>query len=87
MKIFEVMSIIKAEKVLKRTPTGRRITEHGVDNLNAMISDEKNWGSKVKKCLNCGIVISELLVPEGCPNCGSKDLTSDIKLVGRFIKE
>lgn len=78
MKIFEALSTIKAEKALKRTPTGRSITELGVNTLEAMISDEKNWGSKVKKCLNCGIIISELLVPEGCPNCGSKDLTSDI---------
>lgn len=78
MIIEEALDILKAEQALKRTPSGRPITEYGAETITAALSDEKNLGVQVKKCLNCCIIVSSLLVPRGCPNCGSKDMTEDI---------
>jgi len=78
MKISDVIGILKAERNLKRTPSGRPIVEYAVESINASLSDEKNWDMEVMKCVNCCIIISGLLVPEGCVNCGSKDLTAEI---------
>jgi hypothetical protein len=78
MNIGDVISTLKAEKSLGKTPCGRPITERAKDALDAAISDEKNYGAPAIKCLNCNIILSSLLVPEGCVNCGGKDLTADI---------
>jgi hypothetical protein len=76
MKIGEVIPIIKAQILLKRTIQGRHIVDNAISVLEASLSDNKNWHNEALKCLNCGIIISSLLVPEGCVNCGSKDLKS-----------
>ena len=39
------------------------------------LQSKKLMGSK---CKNCGIILSSLLVPEGCVNCGSKDLATEV---------
>jgi len=78
MIIEEALDTLKTEMALKRTPCGRPINENTVELIKAAISDQKNWGSEVKKCLNCCIIVSSLLVPRGCPNCGNKDMTNDI---------
>ena len=78
MIIEEALDTLKTEQALKRTPSGRPITDYGAETIAAAISDEKNWGAQVKKCLNCCIIVSSLLVPRGCPNCGSKDMREDI---------
>lgn len=79
MKISEVIIILKAEKNLERTPTGRLITEYGVNTVIATLEDQKNWESDAVRCKNCCIILSSLLVPAGCPNCGAKDLTKKIE--------
>lgn len=76
MKIGEAINLIKAQIVLGRTPKGRPIVKDAIDTLEASLDDNKNWHNDALKCLNCGIIISSLLVPEGCVNCGSKDLES-----------
>jgi len=78
MKISEVINILKAEKNLERTPIGRPLDETAIDNLNAALSDEKNYDQNAILCKNCGLITSSLLVPNGCNGCGSKDLTIDI---------
>jgi hypothetical protein len=76
MKIADVIETMKTQVAFERTPTGRPITEKAVAATQAAISDEKNWHNDALKCKNCGIISSSLLVPEGCVNCGSKDLES-----------
>lgn len=78
MKISEAIPILKTQKLLKRTVCGRPINEYALEVLDASISDVKNHGSEVTKCLNCCIIISELLVPKGCPNCNGHDLSKNI---------
>ena len=78
MKISENLFILKTESVFKKTPCGRPLTDYAVDVINATLSDEKNYNSEVVQCLNCCIIVSSLLVPEGCVNCGSKDLSTNI---------
>jgi hypothetical protein len=70
--------MLKAQKEFQRTPSGRLITEYAVQVIDASLEDTKNYGAEVVKCKNCCIILSSLLVPEGCANCGSKDLTSEI---------
>jgi hypothetical protein len=78
MKISDVIGILQKQKMLERTPKGRPITEKAIEVLNATLSDEKNYHVEAVRCKNCGIISSSLLVPEGCVNCGSKDLTAEI---------
>jgi len=74
MKISEVISTIKLEIVLGRTPCGRPINDYSVDALKATIEDKKNYNQNAVGCRNCCIIISSLLVTDGCPNCGGHDL-------------
>lgn len=78
MQIKDAISIIKAEALFGRTPSGRSISEYAQNALEASVEDVKNYEMECLMCLNCNIIISGLLCPEGCPNCGSKDLTTDI---------
>ena len=78
MNISEVVPTLKAEKTFRKTPSGRPITEYAEQVIEAALSDEKNYEAPAVKCLNCCIILSSLLVPEGCVNCGGKDLTTDI---------
>jgi len=78
MKISDAIDILKSERLLERTPSGRPLTEYAVDCVKATIEDEKNWDSEVIRCLNCCIIVSGLLIPDGCPNCGGKDITLNI---------
>lgn len=81
MRIVDAIPVLRAQMVFKKTPKGRSITEEGVKAIAASLEDEKNFGVDVVKCLNCGIIMSSLLVPNGCVNCGSKDLDKDVKSV------
>lgn len=78
MKISEVLHTLVAEKVFERTPIGRPLTEYAVENIEASLQDQENQEQEAIRCLNCGIIGSSLLVPSGCFNCGSKDLTTEI---------
>ena len=78
MKNSDVINTFKAQMDLGRTPSGRTITEYGKNALEATLSDEKNMVMDAIKCKNCCIIVSGLLCPEGCPNCGGHDLESDI---------
>jgi len=79
MNINEVLPTLRAEMAFRKTPSGRSLTDYAVENIEAAISDEKNYNAPATKCRNCNIIMSSLLVPEGCVNCGGKDLTTDIK--------
>ena len=78
MNIQEALKTMKVQKILGRTPTGRPLTKFAIEALSAAISDEKNHGVPAVKCLNCCIIQSSLLVPEGCGFCGAKDITHEI---------
>jgi len=78
MNVNDIVSTLQAEKVLRKTPSGRPITEHAISVIDAILSDEKNYEAPAIQCLNCCIMLSSLLVPEGCVNCGGKDLTTNI---------
>ena len=78
MKISEVLHILMAEKVFRRTPLGRPLTEYALETIDAALEDKINQDQDATRCLNCGFIISSLLVPEGCNNCGGKDLTTGI---------
>lgn len=78
MNIEESANILKQQRSLQRTRKGRPIVEEALAVIDASLEDTKNWGSDVIICLNCGIILSSLLVPGGCVNCGSKDLSSNI---------
>ena len=77
MKISEVISTLMAEKLFRRTPMGRPLTDFAIDTLNAALEDIKNQNQDAIRCLNCGLITSSLLVSDGCV-CGSKDLTLNI---------
>jgi len=79
MNILDSIPTMRAEVAFRKTPTGRAITDDAIAFLEAALSDEKNYESEAIKCLNCNLIQSSLLVPEGCVNCGGKDLTTDIK--------
>ena len=78
MRIVDVITTIKAERLFRRTPSGRPITEKALNYLDAAMEDKKNSFSEAIMCANCCIIQSSLLVESGCPNCGSKDLTTEI---------
>ena len=78
MKIKDAIHILKAQLSFERTPKGRSVSEYAKNTIAATLEDEKNYEMECKKCVNCGIILSELLRPEGCPNCGSKDKTIEI---------
>ena len=78
MNVREAIPILKAQKVFKKTRCGRSITEDAIAVIDASLADEKNYDAEVISCLNCCIILSSLLIPGGCPNCGSKDFTTDV---------
>ncbi len=78
MEINKILSTIKAQISFRRTMTGRPINDKTIGILKVAIGDDKNCSSDAIKCLNCCIINSSLLVPEGCQNCGSKDLSLTI---------
>ena len=61
-----------------KTPKGRPITERAAQSLAAILADEKNYNTEAIKCMNCGIILSSIVVTKECPNCGSIDLTTKI---------
>jgi hypothetical protein len=72
MKIGEAIPILKAEVLLKRTPSGRPINEEMLENLKITIKDVNNQNSDIIICKNCRIYMSSLLASSGCQNCGLK---------------
>ena len=72
MKIEQFLNMLKTEEVLERTPTGRAISEEALEAVRATLDDEKNYGVEAFQCRNCGIILSSLIIPEGCMNCGYK---------------
>lgn len=74
MKISEGINILTAELLLMRTPCGRPINEYAQECIETTISDTKNHSQNLAKCRACCIIVSSLLVPNGCPNCNGHDL-------------
>jgi hypothetical protein len=79
MKIADILDKLQAQLNFGRTLKGRPITEFGENGIAATMQDEKNHGADAIICKNCGIILSSLIVPEGCLNCGSKDLNHDLE--------
>lgn len=80
MTIQETLKVLIAERNFGKTPKGRPIIERAAESLDATLSDEKNYNIEAILCLNCGIMLSSVLVTKECPNCGSIDLTTNIIL-------
>ena len=78
MKISDFIEILEREKVLNRTPKGRPISEFAKEAVEATLQDKKNYEMDVIQCLGCGLIVSSLLVSEGCPNCGVIDMTLNV---------
>jgi rubrerythrin len=78
MKIEQAISHIKTQINLKRTSYGRPINDDSLNRLNSVLEDENNFGADAVQCLNCGLIISSLVVSDGCPNCGGIDMTFEI---------
>ena len=72
MKVSDILNILKIEKITERTPLGRPLTEYAIESVMSALEDEKNLDTEAIQCLNCGLVLSGLLIPNGCPNCGGK---------------
>lgn len=79
MKISEALDTLVIQLRLGRTPKGRIITDFGKENLKSCIEDTANHDYEATKCKNCGLIISALLVQEGCPNCGGLDFDSNVQ--------
>ena len=78
MQIQEALETLKIELSLGRTPKGRDITEFGKESLKSVIGDTANHSAEATRCKNCGLIISSLLVSDGCPNCGGLDFDANI---------
>lgn len=78
MKISETLNTLRAERAFGRTPFGRSLTDHAMQIIDATIEDRKNYGAEAISCTNCHFIGSSLLAEKGCPNCGGKDLSTDI---------
>ena len=75
MTINEAKNIMNAELLFGRTPKGRLITDYGKKCIQASLDDIDNYNSPASKCLACGMVVSSLIIENGCVNCGGLDLT------------
>ena len=78
MKIFEIIKDLKAQLYFGKTFKGRSINDASRSNISAALSDTKNHDAEAVKCVNCGIMLSGLLIQSGCPNCGSSELIANI---------
>ena len=78
MNISNVIPDFKAELYFSKTSRGRTVNEAAKASIQAALADTKNYEVDAVKCLNCGIILSSLLVQSGCPNCGGSDLSTII---------
>lgn len=78
MNITEAKNILNTQLVLGKTPKGRSITDYAKEVITSCMNDAGNQNANVSACKNCGIVVSVLLVADGCPNCGGLDFNSDV---------
>jgi len=84
MKIKDAIQVLRTEAVFGRTPSGRSITDYAQNAIVASLEDTKNYEMECLSCKNCSLIMSGLLCPEGCPNCGSKDLTIEINEINEI---
>lgn len=78
MRISDALETLKTELALGKTPKGRILTDFAKENLKAAIGDIKNHQTEATRCKNCGLVQSELLIADGCPNCGGLDFDANV---------
>lgn len=78
MTINDALRILNVQLILHRTPSGRKITDLGLEAIRATLDDQKQYDQPVVQCLNCKLIVSSLLVTDKCPNCGALDLTMEI---------
>ncbi len=83
MTIKESLSRIKKQLILKQTVgvDGKawepEITKEALDCVKATIEDVHNYNAIAMKCVNCGLLISQLLLEARCPNCGNLKFTEE----------
>lgn len=79
MKISEIIKDLKAQIIFRKTYKGRIVNDRAVNVIETSLNDTKNIDVKAQKCLNCGIMLSSILVLTDCPNCGARYFTEEIK--------
>jgi len=90
MTIKEAIPIMQSIMTLGKTPItsynpeGMLIVldsrgEAAMDALRSSIEDVNNQDQDALQCVNCGLIVSGLLVIEGCPYCSSLKLTTNIE--------
>jgi|APSaa5957512493_1039668.scaffolds.fasta_scaffold252930_1 hypothetical protein len=78
MNIGQMYDVFKKQIEVEKTPSGRPLTKEAILNLDAALSDEKNYKNEAVNCVCCGMVQSILLVENGCANCGCLDIDANI---------
>lgn len=73
MNVSDATQTLKTQIVIGRTPKGRKLTDFAIASLTSCLNDSLNQGAEVTQCKNCGMVVSVLLIADGCPNCGGLD--------------
>lgn len=79
MQIQQLLPLIQVELKIGNTPKGNPLQNFARQSLEATISDKDNYDAEATRCQNCGLIVSSLLVSEGCPQCGGLDLTTEIQ--------
>ena len=86
MTIQESLGRINAQLILNRTvgADGKawEMNPEAIKSVKATIDDIDNQHMPAVRCLNCGLLISSLLVEKRCPNCGNLDLEEETQIKG-----
>lgn len=78
MTNLESNAVFKVEISTGRTPKGRPLTDFAVKCVRSSLEDIENGNAPTSKCLACGLIVSSLLIADGCPNCGGLDMTLEM---------
>lgn len=81
MTVQTSMHVLMTERKLERTPCKRPLSDYAIQCIDASINDQNNANVAVIQCAACGMVVSSLLVENGCPNCGGLDLSQNVQNV------
>ena len=83
MNLKEAIPTLNIELRLNRTANGWDLNEEATKAVKDSLTQAMQDANMIAdSCLNCGLICSQSLMQNGCPNCGGLDLTSkngDIK--------
>lgn len=70
MTIGEAQEEIKTQILLKKTTSGRPLSDQAILTLDSTLADVDNFDNEALECPGCQMVYSILFSSNGCPNCG-----------------